>query len=567
MFTLSCPNGARLRGTAYTAPMTLSDLAGKRAPQSLLTNIPRLVARYYETRPDVGNAAQRVAFGTSGHRGTSLNGTFNEAHILAVAQAVAEHRASAGITGPLYMGLDTHALSEPAWMSALEVLVANGVRVCAQPGFFTPTPLVSHAILNHNRAGQGGTADGIVITPSHNPPQDGGFKYNPPSGGPADTDVTRAVQNRANAILEGGLSEVRRVNLDDALAGLDPFDFIAPYVSELGEVVDLDAIRGSGVHLGVDPLGGSSLPVWEAIQAQYDLNLTIVNEQVDPRFAFMTVDRDGKIRMDCSSPWAMASLLALKGDYDVAVGNDPDADRHGIVTADGLMNPNHYLAVMIDYLFQNRPDWSADAGVGKTLVSSALIDRVAAGIGRRLVEVPVGFKYFVEGLLTGSLGFGGEESAGASFLRMNGGAWSTDKDGLIPGLLAAEITAKTGQTPSQRFAALTQKYGSTAYDRQDAPANSEQKKVLANLSPEQVTASTLAGDPITAKLTRAPGNNEPIGGLKVTTEHAWFAARPSGTEDVYKIYAESFKGEGHLRQVMEEAREVVAAAFQAGGAA
>ncbi|BDP40398.1 putative phosphoglucomutase PgmA [Deinococcus aetherius] len=547
--------------------MTLSDLAGKRAPQSLLTNIPRLVARYYETRPDVGNAAQRVAFGTSGHRGTSLNGTFNEAHILAVAQAVAEHRASAGITGPLYMGLDTHALSEPAWMSALEVLVANGVRVCAQPGFFTPTPLVSHAILNHNRAGQGGTADGIVITPSHNPPQDGGFKYNPPSGGPADTDVTRAVQNRANAILEGGLSEVRRVNLDDALAGLDPFDFIAPYVSELGEVVDLDAIRGSGVHLGVDPLGGSSLPVWEAIQAQYDLNLTIVNEQVDPRFAFMTVDRDGKIRMDCSSPWAMASLLALKGDYDVAVGNDPDADRHGIVTADGLMNPNHYLAVMIDYLFQNRPDWSADAGVGKTLVSSALIDRVAAGIGRRLVEVPVGFKYFVEGLLTGSLGFGGEESAGASFLRMNGGAWSTDKDGLIPGLLAAEITAKTGQTPSQRFAALTQKYGSTAYDRQDAPANSEQKKVLANLSPEQVTASTLAGDPITAKLTRAPGNNEPIGGLKVTTEHAWFAARPSGTEDVYKIYAESFKGEGHLRQVMEEAREVVAAAFQAGGAA
>ncbi|WP_216328289.1 phosphoglucomutase (alpha-D-glucose-1,6-bisphosphate-dependent) [Deinococcus aestuarii] len=547
--------------------MTPSDLAGKRAPQSLLTNIPRLVARYYETRPDPGNAAQRVSFGTSGHRGTSLNGTFNEAHILAVAQAVAEHRASAGITGPLFMGLDTHALSEPAWMTALEVLVANGVRVRAQPGFFTPTPLISHAILGHNRAGQGGTADGIVITPSHNPPQDGGFKYNPPSGGPADTDITRAVQNRANAILEGGLREVRRVNLDDALAGLDPFDFIAPYVSELGEVVDLDAIRQSGVRLGVDPLGGASLPVWEAIKAQYDLNLTIVNEQVDPRFAFMTVDRDGKIRMDCSSPWAMASLLALKDDYDVAVGNDPDADRHGIVTADGLMNPNHYLAVMIDYLFQNRPGWSADAGVGKTLVSSALIDRVAAGIGRRLVEVPVGFKYFVEGLLTGSLGFGGEESAGASFLRRDGGAWSTDKDGLIPGLLAAEITAKTGQTPSQRFAALTERYGSTAYDRQDAPANSEQKKVLANLRPEQVTASTLAGDPITAKLTRAPGNGEPIGGLKVTTEHAWFAARPSGTEDVYKIYAESFKGEGHLRQVMEEAREVVAAAFRAGGAA
>ncbi|GBF07002.1 phosphoglucomutase [Deinococcus aerius] len=547
--------------------MTLSDLAGKPAPQSLLTNIPRLVAHYYETRPDPRNAAQRVAFGTSGHRGTSLNGTFNEAHILAVSQAVAEHRAAAGITGPLYMGLDTHALSEPAWITALQVLVANGVRVRAQPGFFTPTPLVSHAILNHNRAGQGGTADGIVITPSHNPPQDGGFKYNPPSGGPADTDVTRAVQNRANAILEGGLSEVKRVSLDDAMAALDPFDFIGPYVSELGEVVDLDVIRQSGVRLGVDPLGGSSLPVWEAIKAQHGLNLTIVNEQVDPRFAFMTVDRDGKIRMDCSSPWAMASLLALKGDYDVAVGNDPDADRHGIVTEGGLMNPNHYLAVMIDYLFQNRPGWNADAGVGKTLVSSALIDRVAAGIGRRLVEVPVGFKYFVEGLLTGSLGFGGEESAGASFLRMNGAPWSTDKDGIIPGLLAAEITAKTGQTPSQRFAALTEQYGATAYDRQDAPANSEQKKVLANLSPDQVTASTLAGDPITAKLTRAPGNGEPIGGLKVTTDSAWFAARPSGTEDVYKIYAESFKGEDHLRQVMEEAREVVAAAFRAGGAA
>lgn len=547
--------------------MTLSDLAGKKAPQSLLTNIPRLVARYYETRPDPADVAQRVAFGTSGHRGTSLNGTFNEAHILAVAQAVAEHRASAGIGGPLFMGLDTHALSEPAWMTALEVLVANGVQVRAQPGFFTPTPLISHAILNHNRAGQGGTADGIVITPSHNPPQDGGFKYNPPSGGPADTDVTRAVQNRANAILEDGLRDVKRVHLDDALAGLDPFDFITPYVSELGEVVDLATIRESGVRLGVDPLGGASLPVWEAIKEQHGLNLTIVNPTVDPRFAFMTVDRDGKIRMDCSSPWAMASLLALKNDYDVAVGNDPDADRHGIVTADGLMNPNHYLAVMIDYLFQNRPGWSAGAGVGKTLVSSALIDRVAAGIGRRLVEVPVGFKYFVEGLLTGSLGFGGEESAGASFLRMNGGAWSTDKDGLIPGLLAAEITAKTGQTPSRRFTALSERYGSTAYDRQDAPANSEQKKVLANLRPEQVTASTLAGDPITARLTRAPGNHEPIGGLKVATEHAWFAARPSGTEDVYKIYAESFKGAEHLRQVMEEAREVVAAAFAVGGTA
>lgn len=545
--------------------MTLHDLAGQPAPPSILTNIPRLVAHYYETRPDPQNAAQRVAFGTSGHRGTSLNGSFNEAHILAVSQAVAEHRAAVGITGPLYLGLDTHALSEPAWMTALQVLVANGVRVRAQPGFFTPTPLISHAILNHNRAGQDGSADGIVITPSHNPPQDGGFKYNPPSGGPADTDVTKGVQARANALLEGGLRDVRRVSLDDALAALEPFDFVAPYVAELGEVVDLATIRESGVRLGVDPLGGASLPVWEAIRDAHGLNLTIFNETVDPRFAFMPVDRDGKIRMDCSSPYAMAGLLRLKDDFDVAVGNDPDADRHGIVTPDGLMNPNHYLAVMIDYLFQNRPGWSAGAGVGKTLVSSALIDRVTAGLGRRLVEVPVGFKYFVDGLLTGFLGFGGEESAGASFLRLNGGAWSTDKDGIIPGLLAAEITAKTGQTPSQRFAALTEQYGETAYDRQDAPANATQKKVLSNLSPEQVTASTLAGDPITAKLTRAPGNGEPIGGLKVTTDRAWFAARPSGTEDVYKIYAESFGGEEHLRQVMAEAREVVAAAFRAGG--
>ncbi|GGR98216.1 phosphoglucomutase (alpha-D-glucose-1,6-bisphosphate-dependent) [Deinococcus sedimenti] len=546
--------------------MTLSPLAGKRAPQSLLTNIPRLVAHYYETRPDVHDPLQRVAFGTSGHRGTSINGSFNESHILAVTQAVAEHRAAAGIRGPLFMGLDTHALSEPAWMTALQVLVANGVQVRAQAGAFTPTPLISHAILEHNRPGREGRpdhdwADGIVITPSHNPPQDGGFKYNPPSGGPADTDVTGAVQARANAILENELRDVQRVSLEDALAGLTDFDFITPYVSQLGTVVNLDAIRQSGVRIGVDPLGGSSLPVWQAIQAQHGLNLTIVNEDIDPRFAFMSVDRDGKIRMDCSSPYAMAGLLALKDDFDVAIGNDPDADRHGIVTRAGLMNPNHYLAVMIEYLFSHRPGWRADAAIGKTLVSSALIDRVGAGIGRRVVEVPVGFKYFVEGLLDGSFGFGGEESAGASFLRLDGSPWSTDKDGLIPGLLAAEMTAVTGKTPSERFADLTARYGETAYDRQDAPADAAQKKILSSLSPEQVTATTLGGDPITAKLTRAPGNGAGIGGLKVTTDQAWFAARPSGTEDVYKIYAESFRGEGHLRQVMTEARDVVSAAL------
>ena len=541
--------------------MTLSELAGQTAPQSLLTNIPRLVAHYYETKPLASDPLQRVAFGTSGHRGTSLAGTFNENHILAVSQAVAEHRAAQGIAGPLYMGLDTHALSEPAWMTALQVLVANGVRVRVQPGSFTPTPLVSHAILEHNRRGTDGTADGIVITPSHNPPQDGGFKYNPPSGGPADTDVTGAVQARANAILENELRDVQRVSLEDALAGLTDFDFITPYVSGLGTVVNLDAIRQSGVRIGVDPLGGSSLPVWQAVQAQHGLNLTIVNEDIDPRFAFMSVDRDGKIRMDCSSPYAMAGLLALKGDFDVAIGNDPDADRHGIVTRAGLMNPNHYLAVMIEYLFSHRPGWREDAAIGKTLVSSALIDRVGAGIGRRVVEVPVGFKYFVEGLLDGSFGFGGEESAGASFLRLDGTPWSTDKDGLIPGLLAAEMTAVTGKTPSERLADLTARYGETAYDRRDAPADAAQKKILSNLSPEQVTATTLGGDPITAKLTRAPGNGAGIGGLKVTTDQAWFAARPSGTEDVYKIYAESFRGAEHLKQVMEEARDVVSAAL------
>jgi phosphoglucomutase len=547
--------------------MSISALAGLVAPQSILVNIPRLVSSYYAIAPDANDPAQLVAFGTSGHRGNSFAGTFNEAHILAISQATAEYRAGAGISGPLFIGADTHALSEPAWISALEVLVANGVQVRYQDGRgFTPTPLISHAILNFNRANPGVLSDGIVITPSHNPPLDGGFKYNPPTGGPADTNVTKAIQTRANELLKANLEGVKRIPFARALAGAEAFDFVTPYVWELPEIIDLDAIRASGVRIGVDPLGGASLPVWQAINDIHKLGLEIVNDKVDSSFAFMTVDKDGKIRMDCSSPYAMASLIHLKDRFDVAIGNDPDADRHGIVTRDGIMNPNHFLAVGINYLFQNRPNWPANAGIGKTLVSSALIDRVAAGIGRTLIEVPVGFKYFVEGLLEGTFGFGGEESAGASFLRMNGQSWSTDKDGPIMGLLAAEIMAKTGKSPSEHHRDLEAKYGSSAYSRQDAPANAAQKKVLSNLSPELVTASELAGEAITAKLTRAPGNNEPIGGLKVTTQSAWFAARPSGTEDVYKIYAESFQGESHLERVMTEARAVVDAAFKAGGA-
>ncbi|GAA4017289.1 phosphoglucomutase (alpha-D-glucose-1,6-bisphosphate-dependent) [Deinococcus rubellus] len=547
--------------------MAISELAGKLAPEAILTNIPLLLTRYYEVAPDMSDPAQQVSFGTSGHRGSSLDGSFTQAHIFAISQAVAEYRASAGIHGPLFIGADTHALSEPALASALRVLVANGVDVRrSQGGAYTPTPLISRAILDYNRGEEHhiGQADGIVITPSHNPPQDGGFKYNPPSGGPADTDITRGVQNRANELLREGNKSVKKVSYVEALQQAAEFDFITPYVEGLPGIVDLDAIREAGVDIGVDPLGGSSLPVWEAIQERWNLKLTIVNRKVDPMFAFMTVDKDGKIRMDCSSPYAMASLLALKDDFDVAIGNDPDADRHGIVTPDGLMNPNHYLAVAISYLFAHRPHWPTSAGVGKTLVSSSLIDKVAQDLGRKLVEVPVGFKYFVEGLLTGTLGFGGEESAGASFLKMDGSPWSTDKDGVIMGLLAAEITAKTGKTPSQHFADLSQKFGVSAYSRADAPASAAAKKVLSNLSPEQVTAKTLAGDPITAKLTRAPGNDEPIGGLKVTTDFAWFAARPSGTEDIYKIYAESWKGEAHLQEVMREAEQVVNAALGAG---
>jgi len=547
--------------------MTTHELAGHVAPARLLTNIPRLISAYHTRTPDPGDPLQRVAFGTSGHRGTSLNATFTDAHIAAITQAVAEYRHGAGITGPVFLGMDTHALSETAWITALEVLAANGVQVRYQQGRgYTPTPLVSHAILTHN-ARQGAQADGIVITPSHNPPQDGGFKYNPPSGGPADTSTTKAIEARANELLGQGLAGVRRVPLDDALGmpNVQEHDFVMPYVRDLVNVVNIDAIRHSGLRVGVDPMGGSSLPVWEAIRDHHGLNLTVVNDRVDPQFAFMHVDKDGKIRMDCSSPYAMAGLLNLRADFDLAIGNDPDADRHGIVTPDGLMNPNHYLAVCVNYLFQHRPQWSADMGVGKTLVSSSLIDRVVAGLGRRLVEVPVGFKYFVPGLVSGTLGFGGEESAGASFQRLDGTAWSTDKDGVILGLLAAEMTAVTGRTPSQQYADLTARYGETAYSRQDAPANPAQKKVLSNLSPELVTATELAGEPITQKLTRAPGNDEPIGGLKVVTANAWFAARPSGTEDVYKIYAESFLGPDHLQRVMSEAREVVNAAFAAAG--
>ncbi len=542
--------------------MPLSDLAGKPAPASLLTDIPALIAAYGALSPDPTDPLQRVSFGTSGHRGSSLDRTFNEAHILAITQAVCEYRAAAGIRGPLYIGADTHALSAPALETALRVLATQGVQVRrSKGGDFTPTPLVSFAILEHNRQAGDELADGIVITPSHNPPRDGGFKYNPPSGGPADTDVTGAVQRRANELLEAGMTSAQFSSLDEALAHAEEWDFITPYVSALPEIIDIDAIRAAGVHIGVDPLGGSALPVWQKIQEMYGLNLDIVNEVVDSSFAFMSVDHDGKIRMDCSSPFAMAGLLAHKDRFDVAIGNDPDADRHGIVTNSGLMNPNHYLAVCIDYLFQHRPEWSREAGVGKTLVSSSLIDKVTARLGRRLLEVPVGFKYFVEGLHSGTLGFGGEESAGASFLRMDGSAWSTDKDGVILGLLAAEMTAVTGQTPSQRFEALSAEFGSSAYSRADAPASREQKASLSKLSPEQVKATVLAGDPITARLTRAPGNDQPIGGLKVTTDSAWFAARPSGTEDIYKIYAESWKGEAHLQAVMQEAQQVVAEAL------
>jgi phosphoglucomutase len=539
--------------------MAANPRAGQPAQADDLIDVAHVVTAYYTVAPDPDDVAQQVTFGTSGHRGSSLDAAFNEAHILATTQAIAEYRAAQGTTGPLFIGRDTHALSEPAWASALEVLAANDVVAMIDAADrYTPTPAVSHAILTFNRGRDSDLADGIVVTPSHNPPRDGGFKYNPPNGGPADTDSTSAIAKRANEILRGGLADVKRIPLARALNTAERHDYMNAYVEDLPNVVDLHAIRAEGVRIGADPLGGASVDYWAAIAETHKLDLTVVNPLVDATWRFMTLDTDGKIRMDCSSPNAMASLIGKIGDYQIATGNDADSDRHGIVTPDGgLMNPNHYLAVAIDYLYGNRPGWPGSTAVGKTAVSSSIIDRVVAGLGRKLVEVPVGFKWFVDGLIGGSIGFGGEESAGASFLRTDGSVWTTDKDGIILALLASEILAKTGSTPSQRYAELAEKYGAPTYARVDAPANREQKARLAKLSAEQVTATELAGEPITAKLTAAPGNGAPLGGLKVTTENAWFAARPSGTEDVYKIYAESFLGPEHLAQVQEAARSVV----------
>jgi phosphoglucomutase len=536
-------------------------LAGHPAPAELLVDVGRLERLYYEGRPDPDDPLQRVSFGTSGHRGSPLDATFTERHILAISQAIADYRQAKGITGPLILGKDTHAVSRPAERTALEVLAANGVTMVVQrDDGFTPTPAVSHAILARNAGRRSGLADGIVITPSHNPPADGGFKYNPPDGGPADTEVTTWIQDRANVLLAGENAAVRRITLDRARAAAttQEEDLLEPYVAALAEAIDLEAVRASGLELGVDPLGGASLAYWPRIAERYGLDLTVVNPALDPRFAFMPVDHDGKIRMDCSSPWAMAGLVQLKDRYAVAWGNDPDADRHGIVTpSKGLLNPNHYLAVAIHYLLTHRPAWGPTARVGKTLVSSALIDRVVADLGRELLEVPVGFKWFAPGLYDGSCCFGGEESAGASFLRRDGSVWTTDKDGLLLGLLAAEITAVTGRDPGEHYAELTSRLGAPVYTRIDTPCSPAEKAGFKRLTPDSVRATTLAGDPITAKMTKAPGNGASIGGLKVTTPQGWFAARPSGTENVYKLYAESFRDAGHLAQVVAEAREMV----------
>jgi phosphoglucomutase len=551
--------------------MTVSERAGRPAEASMLVDVDRLVQAYYEERPDPTDPAQRVAFGTSGHRGSALKGSFNEAHILATTEAICRYRAERGIDGPLFLGRDTHALSEPAQRTALEVLAAHGVEVRVDAGDRpTPTPAISHAILTWNQDRRDHLADGIVVTPSHNPPEDGGFKYNPPNGGPADTDVTGWIQDKANQLLRKGLDGVRRLPADQAAGapGVRPYDYVAAYVDDLPAAVDLEAVRGAGLRLGVDPLGGAAVDYWAAIADRYGLELEVVNDAVDPTFRFMSVDWDGKIRMDPSSRYAMAGLIELRDRFDVAFANDADADRHGIVTAAaGLLNPNHYLTAMVAYLFGGGRGWEPRVGVGKTLVSSSMIDRVAADLGRRLDEVPVGFKWFVDGLLDGSLGFGGEESAGASFLRRDGGVWTTDKDGIVCCLLAAELTARRGLDPGALYRQLTERFGDPAYRRVDAPATPDQKAVLARLSAGDVQAAELAGDPITDVRTTAPANQAPIGGVKVSTGHGWFAARPSGTEDVYKVYAESFKGEAHLERILEEATAVVAAALKASAGA
>lgn len=545
--------------------MQIHELAGQPAPESMRVNIPRLIASYYRD-----TISAKVAFGTSGHRGTAANGSFNEDHILAIAAAVVEVRRQQGTDGPLFIGMDTHALSEAAWITAMEVFGASGIEIRYQAGRgITPTPAVSRAILAHNAPKPGRLADGVIITPSHNPPTDGGFKYNPPHGGPAESSLTKAIQDRANELIEEGTGSIRRLPLDKVLAlpACQAFDFIGPYVEDLGNIIDMDAIRHAGLHIGVDPMGGAGAGYWPVIAERYGLDLEIVRDSLDPAFLFMRLDWDGKIRMDCSSPYAMAGLIDLKDRFDVAFGNDADFDRHGIVTpTSGLMNPNHYLSVAVDYLFRNRPNWPAQAMVGKTLVSSSMIDRVAQALDRKVAEVPVGFKYFVDGLLTGHFGIGGEESAGASFLQKDGSVWTTDKDGILLNLLAAEILAVTGRDPGKYYQELESTHGAPCYARIDAVATAQQKKALSALTPDQITADTLAGEPITGVLTRAPYNDEPIGGVKVTTANGWFAARPSGTEDVYKIYAESFLGQDHLGQIQQEAQEIVGNAFRQAGA-
>lgn len=547
--------------------MAISEKAGKKALPSDLINVQKLITAYYTIMPDPQNAQQRVAFGTSGHRGSSFNGSFNEQHIAAVTQAICEYRIKEGYNGPLFMGKDTHALSEPAHQTALEVLAANGVTVMIeQDDAYVPTPVISHAILTYNRDHKD-IADGIVVTPSHNPPQDGGFKYNPPNGGPADTGTTKWVEDRANELIRNGNVDVKRVSGAEALAASTTcrYDYRTPYVNDLENIIDVEAIKNAGIRIGVDPLGGAGESYWEPIAKRYGLNIEVVNKEIDPTFRFMPMDRDGVIRMDCSSPWAMADMIKLQPHFDIACGNDPDTDRHGIVCSKGLMNPNHYLAAAISYLFAHRPQWNTDAVVGKTLVSSQMIDLVVASLGKKVAEVPVGFKWFVPGLIDGSYGFGGEESAGASFLRKDGTVWTTDKDGIIMNLLAAEILAVTGKDPQQHYDAMTEQFGTPIYERLQAPASAEQKAVLKKLSPEMVTSDTLAGEPILAKLTQAPANGASIEGLKVVTKSGWFAARPSGTEDIYKIYTESFKGKEHLALLQKEAQDMVSEAFKTAG--